>query len=84
MIDTAALRGIIAEKGFSQRAIAQKLGMTDKTFYSKMNKKKFDSDEMNAMVRILEIKNPSEIFFARKVTWQVTKVTKKDSSKAAN
>jgi hypothetical protein len=68
MIDTAALRGIIAEKGFSQRAIAQKLGMTDKTFYSKMNKKKFDSDEMNAMVRILEIKNPSEIFFARKVT----------------
>lgn len=68
MIDTAALRGIIAEKGFSQRAIAQKLGMTDKTFYSKMNKKKFDSDEMNAMVRILEIKNPSEIFFAQKVT----------------
>lgn len=68
MIDTDALRGIIAKKGFSQRTVAKKLGITDKTFYSKMNKRKFDSDEMIAMVEILEIENPAAIFFAKDVT----------------
>lgn len=68
MIDTDALRGIIAKKGFSQRTVAKKLGITDKTFYSKMNKRKFDSDEMIAMVEFLEIENPTAIFFAKDVT----------------
>ena len=68
MIDTDALRGIIAKNGFSQRTVAKKLGITDKTFYSKMNKRKFDSDEMIAMVEILEIENPTAIFFAKDVT----------------
>lgn len=65
MIDTDALRGIIAKKGFSQRTVAKKLGITDKTFYSKMNKRKFDSDEMIAMVEILEIENPTAIFLQK-------------------
>ena len=68
MIDTNKLKGIIAEKNTSQRQIALKLGMTEKTFYSKMKKGIFDSDEISEMISILSIANPVEIFFANDVT----------------
>ena len=65
MIATDKLRGIIAERGMSQRQLAKQLGMTEKTFYSKMHKGVFRTDEVEQMVDILNIQNPSEIFFAR-------------------
>lgn len=68
MIATEKLKGIIAERGFSQRKVAEKLGMTEKTFYAKMKKGVFDSAEMSAMVKLLEISNPSDIFFAELVS----------------
>ena len=68
MIDTNALKGIIVTKGFSQRKLAKELGITEKTFYCKMNKGVFDSDEIENMIDILDIKNPIEIFFAKNVT----------------
>jgi transcriptional regulator with XRE-family HTH domain len=64
MILVNELKGLIARKGISQRKVAQKMGITDKTFYSKMKLGKFNSDEMQALIDILDIKNPSEIFFA--------------------
>ena len=64
MVDTERLRGIIAEKGMSQRKVAQKLGMTEKTFYAKMKKGVFDSDEMSEMASMLSIADPGAIFFA--------------------
>lgn len=64
MIATDKLRGVIAERGFSQRLVAQHLGMTQQTFYRKMKKGVFDSDEMMEMVRFLNIENPLDIFFA--------------------
>lgn len=69
MIDTNTLKGLIAKKGLSQRTLANKLGITPKTFYSKMSKGKFNSDEMYAMIEILEINEPSKIFFANHVTY---------------
>jgi len=68
MIRTDLLKVIIAENDTSQRAVAKKLGMTEKTFYSKMKKGVFDSDEITEMISLLNIKNPTEIFFATKVT----------------
>lgn len=35
MIDTNALRGIIAQNGKSQREVAKELGISDKTFMKK-------------------------------------------------
>ncbi len=64
MVATDKLRGIIAERGMTQRKVAQILGVTDKTFYLKMKKGVFDSDEMATMITVLGIENPSEIFFA--------------------
>lgn len=68
MIDTNALRGRIAEKGMSQSDVAKAIGITPKTFYIKMDKGVFGSDEIEAMIKILNISEPARIFFAEKVT----------------
>lgn len=68
MIDTNALRGIITAKGMTQQDVANSIGMAPKTFYSKMKKGVFGSDEMESMIELLSIENPTAIFFAKKVT----------------
>lgn len=68
MVDVNALKGIIASRGKSQAEVANYLGITPKTFYEKMKKGVFDSDEMYQMIKLLDIKNPSDIFFANFVT----------------
>lgn len=67
MVNTNKLRGVIAERGLSQQDVAEMIGKTPKTFYEKMKKGKFDSDEIMAMVSGLKIENPAEIFFAADV-----------------
>ena len=68
MVNTNKLRGIIAEHGLDQKDVAEMIGKSPKTFYEKMKKGKFDSDEIMRMVSGLDIKNPAEIFFATDVT----------------
>ena len=68
MIDTNALRGIIVARGTTQQDVARSIGMTPKTFYSKMKKGVFGSDEMEKMIEVLSIDNPGAIFFAKEVT----------------
>lgn len=74
MVNTDALRGLIAEKGLSQSDVAKRLGMTPKTFYTKMSRKIFDSDEIEAMISMLQIplERCTRIFFAPNVTCGVT------------
>ena len=66
MVATDKLRGIIAERGMSQRQVAKLLGLNEKTFYSKMQKGVFGTDEVEQMVELLSIPNPTDIFLARK------------------
>ena len=49
MIDTNALRGAIMAKGLTQQDVAVHLGITPKTFYSKMKRGVFGTDEMEEM-----------------------------------
>ena len=79
MIDTSALKGIIAAKGLSQRKLAKQLGMSEGTFYAKMKKGVFDSDEICAMIVELDIQNPNKIFFINLVR---DKYQNKDENKA--
>lgn len=68
MVNTDKLLGIMAERHKSQKDVAEALGMTPKTFYLKMQKKVFGSDEIETMIRVLEIDNPMPIFFDSKIT----------------
>ena len=67
MIDTNKLRGIIAENGLSQKDVAIAIGVTPKTFYEKMSKGVFGSDEIDVMIDYLHITDPATIFFAQTV-----------------
>lgn len=64
MIRTDELRGIIAKNGYSQAKVAEAIGISPKTFYEKMNRGVFGSDEIELMIRLLHIDNPVAIFFA--------------------
>ena len=66
MVDSDKLRGIIAERGMSQRQVAKRLGIAEKTFYAKMDRRVFGTDEVEVMIDLLRIDNPVEIFFAKK------------------
>lgn len=69
MINTDELRGIFAKNGKSQSDIAKMLNITPKTFYTRMQKGVFGSDEIQIMIDELHIDNPMDIFFAKKVTF---------------
>ena len=58
----------MAEKGRTGIDMARVIKKTPKTFYDKMKKGVFDSDEIKAIVEDLNIENPMEIFFAEEVT----------------
>lgn len=68
MVDTNELRGIIAKNGKTQTDVAKMLNITPKTFYDRMKKGVFGSDEIQIMINELNISNPIEVFFAKKVT----------------
>lgn len=63
MINTNELRGIIAKNGKTQSDVAKMIGVTPKTFYMRMKKGVFGSDEIQIMINELKIENPLEIFF---------------------
>jgi len=68
MIDTKQLKGIIISKDLTQKDVANHLKISPKTFYAKMKKGVFGSDEIESMIDLLSIKDPAKIFFAKKRT----------------
>ena len=55
MIQTDELRGIITKRNMSQASVAKAIGITPKTFYGKMKKGIFGSDEIDKMISLLKI-----------------------------
>lgn len=62
MVDVDELRGIIAKQKKSQLDVAKHIGVSPKTFYLKMQKRVFGSDEIEKMIDYLNI-NDLSIFF---------------------
>lgn len=75
MIKTNKLRGLIAEKGLSQSDVAKSIGITPKTFYEKMKRGVFGTNEVEKMIQLLDIKDPVDIFFANGVSLKDTNRT---------
>lgn len=65
MINTDKLRGIMAEQHKTQQDVAEAIGISSKTFYTKMSKGIFGSDEIEKMIDFLDINDPMPIFFAK-------------------
>lgn len=60
----AKLRGIIVANGMTQEQVASRIGMSPKTFYNKMKKGVFGTDEVLAMIDLLGIDDPADIFLS--------------------
>ena len=68
MVDANRLKSAIVLRGKTQEDVAKHIGIAPKTFYLKMKKGVFGSDEIEAMIDYLEIEEPMPIFFAKSVT----------------
>ena len=55
----------LARKGFTQKALAEKIGMSPKTLYLKTKSGKFGTDEVSRIMAALDIHVPVPIFFAQ-------------------
>ena len=58
------LRALIVKNGLTQAKVAEIIGITPKTFYLKMKKGVFGTDEVKKMVELLKIDNPADIFLS--------------------
>ena len=65
MIDTNRLKSVMVLNGKTQEDVAKHLHMAPKTFYLKMKKGVFGSDEIEEMIEYLHIDDPVSIFFAK-------------------
>lgn len=63
MINANKIRARIVELGMTQQQVAEKIGMSAKTFSIKMNNGKFGLDEADRMIEILKIDKPDSYFF---------------------
>lgn len=67
VLDTNAIRGAIASRGYSQRSFAREIKMPEQTFYKKMKRGIFGSDELENIFDALEVEDV-RIFFTQKDT----------------
>ena len=63
MINANKIRARIVEMGMTQQEVAEKIGMSAKTFSVKMNNGKFGLDEADKMIKVLKIDKPDSYFF---------------------
>lgn len=68
MVNINKLKAAVVSKGMTYTETAEKIGMSRKTWYDRMSSKKFDSEEIYKLIKVLDIKDPMPIFFAEEVT----------------
>lgn len=62
------LKGMMREKNYSQKRLAEKLGISEQSLNSKLNgKTQFLILEVIIIINILRIENPSLIFFENSI-----------------
>lgn len=67
MVDTNKLRGAIRSKGLTQAEFAAQIGICEQTLSRKLKNGIFDSNELFAMIKLLDLDDPMSIFFVDEV-----------------
>ncbi len=62
MVDTKGLNAEMVRKGITQEQLAKQLNISSRTFSNRMSKWFFGSDEIEKLVKILDIKDPMSVF----------------------
>ncbi len=72
MLNVPEFRAAMVRKGFTQKAIAEKLGISEKTLCERLKTKRFGTEEIEILIPLLEIHDPMAIFFDGIVTFKAT------------
>ena len=72
MVDVQGLKAEMVRKGLTQEKMAKHLNMSSRTFSSRLKRGVFGSDEIEKIMHILDIKNPTPIFFGQTVSFKDT------------
>jgi transcriptional regulator with XRE-family HTH domain len=72
VLNVLEFKAAMVRKGFTQKELAQHLGISEKTFCNRIKNKRFGTDEIEQLIPLLEINNPMQIFFDGIVTYKVT------------
>lgn len=72
MLNVPEFKAAMVRKGYTQKALSEKLGISEKTFCERIKTKRFGTEEIEILIPLLEIENPMPIFFDGVVTCEVT------------
>ena len=72
MLNVLEFKAAMVRKGYTQKMLAEILGISEKTFTERIKTKRFGSDEIEKLIEVLEISNPMPIFFSNAVTCKDT------------
>ena len=68
MINQRGLREIWISKGYTQDEVAKEIGLQVRTFRNRIKKGTLTTNDIDKLVDLLDIKNPTPIFFVQYVT----------------
>lgn len=68
LLDVNALKAEMVRSGYTQQNLAKELGISSRTFSTRLKTGDFGSKEMETMISTLNLKDPMSIFFANKIT----------------
>ena len=72
MVDVQEIKAYMARRNYTQRKLADELGIAEQTLARKFRSGVFRTNEIESLISILGIHNPTDVFFAPKVTQEVT------------
>ena len=68
MLDVKSLKAEMVRNGYTQKSLARAIGITPRTFATRLKTQDFGSKEIEIMIELLKLDEPMKIFFAGKVT----------------
>jgi transcriptional regulator with XRE-family HTH domain len=73
VLNVAELKAAMARKSFTQKKLANALGISERTLGNRLKRKWFGTDEIEIMIDVLDIADPMPVFFDNQVTCEATR-----------
>lgn len=67
-MNVKALKAEIIRAGYTQAEVAKLIGISETTMSRRMKNEDFGLDEAEKLIKLLDIQNPQDIFFASRIT----------------
>lgn len=65
VVNVNLLKSYMVKAGYTQKMLAQELGISEQTLTRKLKKRVFGTDEASKIVELLSIDNPQAVFLGR-------------------